>query len=78
MAPATSCENGFARGSLTVNERAAGRERLSAKFIRGPALTQTDFGYPLTVDGTVYDICVYDEGGSLVGEMTVEVEVVLD
>ena len=70
--PALACTAGFARGSLEVDERKQGKERLSAGLRRGPALTQTEFGDPLVAEGTAVALCVYDDAGARVAELEVD------
>ena len=68
----TVAARAFPKGLFAVKETPAGKEKLLAKFIGGPALAQTDLGNPLSTGGTAYTLCVYDDGGSLVGELTVD------
>ena len=70
--PALACTAGFARGSLEVDERKQGKERLSAGLRRDPALTQTEFGDPLVAEGTAVALCVYDDAGARVAELEVD------
>ena len=69
-APA-ACTGGFAKGIFTVKETPIGKEKLLAKFIKGPALSQTDLGDPLTAGGTAYSLCVYDDIGTLAASVVV-------
>lgn len=66
----------FAKGFLLMKAYPAGRERLVAKLLRGPALQQTDMGNPLDVGqggtGTAYALCVYDDASNLAGSIIVE------
>jgi len=70
--PVTGCTGAFAKGLLIVNEKKAGKEKVLAKFIKGPALSQTDFGDPLNVGGTSYDLCLFDAFGNLAGSFTID------
>jgi len=60
--PMPVCTVGFDEGSLRVDERKAGKEKLTAKLFRGPALAQADFG---GADGTAVALCLYDEAERL-------------
>jgi cysteine-rich repeat protein len=70
--PATTCDESWQKGVLLVKETQPGKEKFLAKFIRGPAVSQTQLGTPLAPGGTAYSICVYDESGDVVGEMRVD------
>jgi hypothetical protein len=63
------CTGGFDNGSLRVDERNAGKEKLTAKLFRGPALAQADFG---GADGTAVALCLYDEADTLAGALGVD------
>jgi hypothetical protein len=65
------CAGGFTKGLLTIKEK-PGKESLIVKLINGPALTQTDFGDPLTPGGSAYRLRVYDDTDALVGEVEVD------
>lgn len=69
------CATGFAKGLLKMSA-AAGKEKLVAKLLKGPALAQTDLGNPLDVGqggtGTSYSLCVYDQSGVLAGGVEVD------
>lgn len=67
-----ACLTGFAKGFLLVKEAPAGKEKLVAKLLKGPALVQNDLGNPLSSGGTAYGLCVYDDSGSLAGEFEVD------
>lgn len=71
-APASGCEDGWAKASLLVKETRPGKERLVAKLSKGPALAQTDFGNPLLSGGTDYTLCLYDDAGALVARSEVD------
>lgn len=70
------CASGFAKGLLLVRVEPPGREKLVAKFLKGPALQQTDLGNPLDASqggsGTAYALCIYDEDEQLVGDLLVD------
>jgi hypothetical protein len=77
--PATAdpgCAGGFAKGLLLVKEDVPGKEKLVAKLLKGPALSQTDMGNPLGVGeggtGTIFALCVYDDAGDLAGGVEVD------
>jgi len=67
-----SCTEGFADGTLIVNEKVAGKEKMILKMLKGPASTQSDFGDPTVTAGTTYDICLYDGSGSIAGALRVD------
>ena len=54
-----------------MKETVPGKERLIAKLLKGPALTQADFGDPVS-GSTVYDVCIYDDTGALAGQLQVD------
>ena len=70
--PDGTCLNAFAKGLLLVKEAPAGKEKFIAKLIGGPATVQTDLGNPLMNGGTAYHVCLYDNGGGLVGQLDVD------
>jgi YVTN family beta-propeller protein len=70
--PNLGCETGFQKGLFMAKENVAGKEKLLAKFIRGPALAQGAFGNPLDPGGTSYALCIYNSGGTLVGELEID------
>ncbi len=70
--PVSGCNSGFAKGILIVNEKKPSKEKIVAKFIKGPALGQTDFGDPTIVGGTAYDLCIFDADGNLAGSITID------
>jgi hypothetical protein len=67
-----ACLTGFDKGFLLVKEAPAGKEKLVAKLLKGPAATQSDLGNPLGSGGTAYGLCVYDQTGFLAGEFEVD------
>jgi len=69
--PDLGCVGGFGKGMLQIKED-PGKEAWLAKFLKGPALAQTDLGNPLSAGGTEYALCVYDNAGSLVGTLDVD------
>lgn len=74
VCPATvdpGCAVGFAKGVLLLRDE-PGREKLIAKFLRGPAVTQTDMGNPLFTGGSVFTFCIYDQSGDLAGTFAVD------
>jgi hypothetical protein len=71
-APIAVCTTTLQKGLLLVNEKKPGKEKVIAKFIKGPALSQTDFGNPLEVGGTAYDLCIYDAFDNLAGSFHVD------
>ncbi|MGH7790607.1 MAG: hypothetical protein ACRERC_27345 [Candidatus Binatia bacterium] len=71
-APDPACLTTFGKGLFMVKESPPGKEKLLAKLIGGPALSQTDLGNPLSAGGTVYNLCVYDDGGTLLADLHVD------
>jgi len=70
--PDDGCLDGFGKAGLKVQE-IAGKERLQAKWTKGPELLQTDMGSPIAGgSGTVVSLCIYDQADSLAGELTVD------
>lgn len=71
---AAGCVEGFQSASLLVKESAVGREKLIAKFAKGPDVAQMDYGNPIRppCGVTDYALCLYDGGGQLQGELTVD------
>jgi hypothetical protein len=70
--PALDCQGSFEKGLLLVSERRPGRERIIAKWLRGPELAGTDLGNPLGSGGTAYSMCVYTDAGRLAGSYSVD------
>jgi hypothetical protein len=68
----TGCIDTFQKGSLVVNEKNALKEKVTAKFSKGPALLQTDFGNPLIAGGTSYEMCIFDASGNLAASFFVD------
>ena len=66
--PEPSCTTGFGKGQLNVIEKVAGKEKLVAKLLKGPAFDQLDFGFDPTGEHVVhaqFALCVYDDAGAL-------------
>jgi hypothetical protein len=61
----------FEAGSLSVDERKAGNEKLTAKLSRGPAIAQAAFGDPTGDGGSTLALCVYDGAGERVAALEV-------
>jgi cysteine-rich repeat protein len=70
-APSTQCV-AAGKASLSIQEKNAGKERLTAK-LQGfaSATAQADFGDPVT-GSTRYDLCVYGPTGALVASLGVD------
>ena len=68
----TGCLDTFQKGILLVNEKRPGKEKVLAKFIKGPAIAQTDVGNPLDPAGTSYEMCIFDADGNLAGNFQVD------
>ena len=70
-APAVGCI-APEKGSLIVNEKKAGKEKLKVKLTKlQPAVTQSQFGDPVS-GTTAYAICIYDAANQLKGSYTVD------
>jgi hypothetical protein len=69
-APDAGCTTGFAKGLLIVKEL-AGKEKVIAKLLNGPATAQVDFGDPTIPGGTGYNLCIYDDASNLVAGLDV-------
>jgi hypothetical protein len=70
--PVLGCDTNMQKGLLLVKENKPTKEKVVAKFIRGPALSQTDFGNPLIAGGTSYELCIFDAVGGLAGSFQVD------
>ncbi len=70
-APDPSC-GAAAKALLLVKADKPGKEKLIAKLLNGPELSQTDFGNPLSAGGTEYALCLYDQSDSLAGGVPVD------
>ena len=64
----------FAKASLTVNEKKAGKESLSFSLSKGPAFAQADLGDPLRnlAAGAGYGLCLYNQIGARIAGLAVE------
>ena len=71
-APQPSCTAGFAKATLSVNERKPGKEKLAASLAKGPALAQADFGDPSAPGGTAVALCLYDDAAAQVAALEVD------
>ena len=70
--PSTTCLEGWGKGMLLVKETTAGKEKLIAKFVKGPEIPASDFGDPSVVDGTSYAACIYDDQGAFVDSLEID------
>ncbi len=72
--PATpdTCLDVFQKGLLLVKEKSFGKEKIIAKFIKGPGFAQSTFGNPLAPGGTSYRLCIYGDDSALAGELAVD------
>lgn len=70
--PDPSCLSSFGGCLLVANEKATGKEKLVAKWLKGPAFSAVDLGNPLNSGGSAYDVCVYDGSGGLAGSYRVD------
>ena len=57
---------------LLVKETVSGKEKLIAKFIKGPEILAPEFGNPSLVAGTAYTTCIYDDQGALVERLEID------
>ena len=64
-----SCEDGWAKKVLRINEQRAGKEQFQLKLNGGPRIQKTAFGDPTADDGTGYGICLFDGSGGFVGAL---------
>ena len=73
-APLSGCVQGFAAASLLINERTSGKEKVIAKFAKGPDTLQSDFGDPLRppCGATAYALCVYNDQDALIVDLGVD------
>ena len=75
--PQAACQTGFQKAKLGVVEKAAGKEKLSFKMVKGPALTHSALGDPFGSVGSFedprakYSLCIYDDADVLAGEVEV-------
>ncbi len=70
--PDPACTTGFAKGTVKIDEKKAGKEKLLAQLKNGPLLTQHDFGDPLSAGGTSYRLCLYDDPTQPVASITID------
>ncbi len=66
-----SCTTGYLKAKIDWREGGGLADKVKINFTKGPALVQTDFGNPVSAEGTAYSACVYDDADVLVGEMRV-------
>jgi hypothetical protein len=66
--PVAGCQDTFDPASLLLNDK---KEKLVAKWTKGPPLDGTDFGNPAT-GATSYALCVYNGSNALVGTYVVD------
>ncbi|MDG2305909.1 MAG: sulfatase-like hydrolase/transferase [Candidatus Binatia bacterium] len=66
-----SCTVGYLKAKFEWREGGGLGDKATIKLAKGPAQVQTDFGNPVSVDGTGYSVCVYDDADVIVGEMRV-------
>ncbi|MDG2303992.1 MAG: FG-GAP repeat protein [Candidatus Binatia bacterium] len=77
--PRDDCEGPWAKVSLLVNEKKAGKEKIIAKLIGGPEILGMDWGDPITTGGGAYGICLYADGERLLPlEAPLVAELVVD
>ena len=66
------CVDGWGKGMLLVKETVPGKEKLIAKFIKGPEIPAPAFGDPSGIGGTAYAACIYDDQGVLVAGLEID------
>lgn len=66
------CQEGFDQGLLRIDESRPGKEKLVAKFRKGPAFEQLDLGEPTGAGGTAYALCLYDDQDLLVSSLNID------
>ena len=68
--PATCVAAG--KASLFYSSKREGREKLKLKLAKwGEVVGQADFGAP-TFDSSRWDVCIYDQGENLIGELFID------
>jgi hypothetical protein len=67
-----TCESAFDKCLLVVDESKAGKEKLVASWQKGPALAPAGFANPTVALGTAYDLCAYDQSGTLAGQWQID------
>jgi hypothetical protein len=69
--PSGACINSL-KGQLLVNEKSPGNEKLKVKLTKlASVTTQSNFGDPVG-GSTSWAVCIYDQAGTLQGEMQVD------
>jgi hypothetical protein len=71
-APRTECLASWQAGLLRVNEKVAGQETMVVRLRGESVLSQADFGNPLSVGGTAYLLCFYDDSGRRIGQVKID------
>jgi arylsulfatase B len=66
-----ACTTGYLSSSLDWRGEGTDSDKLSLNMKKGPALSQTDYGNPLLIDGTGYSVCLYDDADQLVADTRV-------
>jgi cysteine-rich repeat protein len=70
--PSSTCIGGFAKATLLINEKRAGKEKVIAKLNKGPDIALADFGFqapPLVMPTTMYSLCIFDDADNLIVEL---------
>jgi hypothetical protein len=70
-APEPGCQ-AFAAGSLVVDERRPGKEKVVAKLTKGPELAQAALPDPTAPGGVDYALCLYDDLGRRAAALSVD------
>src|SRR5262245_38469850 len=70
--PDGACESAFDKCLLDVDESKPGKEKLVASWQKGPAIVPSAFGNPTVALGTAYEVCAYDQSGTLAGQWTID------
>lgn len=65
--PRDDCVGPWAKASLLVNEKKAGKEKIILKLIGGPEIFGSDWGDLTEIDGGAQSGCVYADGVPLFG-----------
>jgi large repetitive protein len=68
----TACAGTFAKGSLKVSEKKAGRESLAFSLAKGPALAQAELGDPRESGDLGVALCIYRDTGQRVASLPVQ------
>lgn len=69
--PLSGCVDTFGKASLLLNDKKADKEKLIAKWSKGPQIDGTDFGDPVG-GSTGYSLCLYENNDTLVGTYVVD------